>query len=89
MKFLNVDLYKSEATTWKVNSDNEIYPPFSSIEGLGVTVANALARERENGEFMSIEDVQKRCKISNTILDKMRSMNIFDGMEESSQLTLF
>ena len=89
MKFLNVDLYKSEATVWKVKSDTEIYPPFSAIEGLGITVAKAIVNEREKKEFISIEDLQSRCKISGTILDKMRTMGILDGMEESSQLTLF
>ena len=34
IKFLNVDLYKSDATVWKTVSDTEIYPPFSAIEGL-------------------------------------------------------
>ncbi len=89
MKFLNVDLYKSEATVWKVKSDTEIYPPFSAIEGLGITVAKAIVKEREKKEFISIEDLQSRCKISGTILDRMRTMGILDGMEESSQLTLF
>ena len=89
MKFLNVDLYKSEANVWKVKSDTEIYPPFSAIEGLGITVAKAIVNEREKKEFISIEDLQNRCKISGTILDRMRTMGILDGMDESSQLTLF
>ena len=89
MKFLNVDLYKSEANVWKVKSDTEIYPPFSAIEGLGITVAKAIVKEREKKEFISIEDLQNRCKISGTILDRMRAMGILDGMDESSQLTLF
>ena len=89
IKFLNVDLYKSEATNWKVKSDTEIYPPFSAIEGLGITVANSIVKERKKREFMSIEDLQIRCKISNTILERMRAMGIFEGMDESSQMTLF
>ena len=47
IKFLNVDLYKSEATVWKAVSDTEIYPPFSSIEGLGDTVAKNIVEERQ------------------------------------------
>lgn len=89
MKFLNVDLYESEATVWKVKNDTEIYPPFSSIDGLGITVAKAIVEEREKRDFISIEDLQKRGKISTTILDKMRSMGILNNMPESSQLSLF
>ncbi len=89
MKFLNVDLYKSEATVWVAVSDTEIYPPFSAIDGLGDTVAQNIVEERKKGEFLSIEDVQKRAKISQTLVDKMRLMGIFDGMDESSQLSLF
>ena len=57
MKFLNVDLYESEATIWRVKNDNEIYPPFNAIDGLGDTVAKKLVEEREKGKFISIEDV--------------------------------
>ena len=89
IKFLNVDLYKSEATVWVANNDKEIYPPFSAIDGLGETVAKYIVEERNKRSFMSIEELQKRTKMSSAIVDKMRSMNIFDGMDESNQLSLF
>ena len=89
IKFLNVDLYESEATTFKVKNDTEIYPPFNSIDGLGDTVAKNLVSEREIRNFLSIEEVQSRAKVSQTLIDKMRGMGIFDGMDESSQLSLF
>lgn len=89
IKFLNVDLYKSEATVWKAVSDNEIYPPFSSIEGLGDTVAKNIVMEREKKDFLSIEELQHRAKISTTLIDKMRIMGILDNMAESNQLSLF
>ena len=89
MKFLNVDLYNSEATVWKAVSDTEIYPPFNSIEGLGDTVAQNIVNERQNKEFLSIEDLQKRAKISQTLIDKMRIMGILKDLPESSQMTLF
>ena len=89
MKFLNVDLYESEATVWKVKNDNEIYPPFNAIEGLGDTVAKKLVEEREKGKFISIEDVQKRGKVSGTLIDKMKEMNILKDLPDSNQLSLF
>ena len=89
MKFLNVDLYKSEATVWKAISDTEIYPPFNSIDGLGDTVAQNIVAEREKKKFLSVEDLQKRAKISQTLIDKMRLMGILKDLPESSQMTLF
>ena len=89
IKFLNIDLYKSEASTWVAINDTEIIPPFNAIDGLGEAVANNIVEERKKREFISIEDVQIRCKVSSTIMEKMRLMGIFDGMEESSQLSLF
>jgi DNA polymerase-3 subunit alpha (Gram-positive type) len=89
IKFLPVSLYESEATTYVVKSDNEIIPPFNSIEGLGETVAKNIVAERNKKKFLSIEDVQVRAKISETLIDNMKLMGIFDGMDESNQLSLF
>ncbi len=89
IKFLNVDLYESEATVWKAKNDTEIYPPFNAIDGLGDTVAKNIVAEREKGKFISIEDVQKRAKVSQTLIDKMKDMGILEGMPDSNQLSLF
>lgn len=89
IKFLPVSLYESEATTYVVKSDNEIIPPFNSIEGLGETVARNIVAERNKKKFLSVEDVQVRAKISETLIDNMKLMGIFDGMDESNQLSLF
>ncbi len=89
IKFLPINLYKSNATLWMVDDDFSIYPPFSSIDGLGDTVAIKIAQERDKGAFISIEDLQSRGKVSQTLTDKMRMMGILDGMPESSQLSLF
>ncbi len=89
IRFLNIDLYKSDATVWIVKSDTEIYPPFNAIEGLGDTVANNIVREREKQTFISIEDVQNRGKVSQTLINRMKDMGIFKELPESNQLSLF
>lgn len=89
IKFLPIDLYKSEATIWVAKNDTEIYPPFNAIDGLGDTVAQNIVRERENGPFISIEDVQKRGKVSQTLIDKMKEMGILKDLPDSNQLSLF
>ncbi|MDD3392423.1 MAG: PolC-type DNA polymerase III [Bacilli bacterium] len=90
LKFGNVDLMKSDAMYFKIADDHKtLIPPFKTIDGLGDTVANKIVSERENKYFLSIEDLQKRGKVSGTIIDKMKMMGILDGLDESSQLTLF
>ncbi len=89
IEFVSIDLNKSEATTWGVKDEKSIYPPFSAIDGLGDTVAKAIVEEREKRPFTSIEDLQKRAKISQTLLDKLKRMRILDNLDESDQLSLF
>ena len=89
IKFVPIELDKSNATVWNVKDETSIYPPFASIDGLGDTVANNIVNEQQKQNFLSIEDLQNRCKISATLIDKMKSMKILDGMDESSQLSLF
>ena len=89
INFVPIDLYKSGSTVWGVKDEKSIYPPFSSIDGLGDTVAIKIAEERKKGPFISIEDLQVRGKVSQTLIEKMRLMKILDDMPESSQLSLF
>ena len=89
IKFKPVDLYKSHYHDFVINDDGNLIPPFRAIDGLGEVVAKNIVEEREKREFISIEDLQKRAKLSSTLIEKLRSMGILDGMDESSQLTLF
>lgn len=89
IKIANVDLYKSKALTFAVEDDKTILPSFSSIDGLGDVVAKNIELEAQKHPFISIEDFQARCKVSTTLIEKMKSMGIFANMPETSQLTLF
>ena len=89
IKISNVDLYKSKGTLFGVEDDKTIIPPFSSIDGLGDVVAKNIEAEAKKHPFISIEDFQTRCKVSSTLIEKMKIMGIFENMPETSQLTLF
>jgi len=89
IKIANVDLYKSKGTLFGVEDDKTIIPPFSSIDGLGDVVAKNIEKEAQKHPFISIEDFQNRCKVSSTLIEKMKLMGIFKEMPETSQLTLF
>ncbi|MBE6147406.1 MAG: PolC-type DNA polymerase III [Firmicutes bacterium] len=91
IKFGPIDIYKSDSVRFKIdeNDENTLIPPFRCIDGLGDTVAKSIVKEREEKEFLSVEDLQKRAKVSQTLIDKMRIMGILSDLPESSQMTLF
>ena len=89
IKIVPFDLYKSKGLTWDIDENGNLIPPFITIDGLGETVARNIETEAKKKPFVSIEDFQNRCKVSQTLIDKMRTLGVFEGMSESSQLTLF
>ena len=91
IQFGPIDLQKSEATRFIIdpNHENTLIPPFSTIDGLGVTVAQMIVEEREKQPYLSKEDLQKRGKVSKTLIDKMDAMGIIKDLPESNQLSLF
>ena len=89
IKFMPIDLYKSDSRNFVVFDETHLIPPFRAIDGLGDTVSKTIVIERNKREFLSIEDLQNRSKLSSTLVDKLRDMHILDGMPESSQLSLF
>ena len=89
-KFGSVDLNKSHSSNFIIDEDQmTLIPPFRAIDGLGDTVANNIIVERDKKEFLSIEDFQKRCKVSGTLIERMKIMGILKDLPESSQISLF
>ena len=88
--FGNMDIMKSDAKNFIIADDGvTLIPPFRTIDGLGGTVAQSIQEEAKKRPFISIEDFQKRCRVSTTLVDKMKAMNLFGDLPESSQLSLF
>ena len=89
--FSNIDLMRSTAREFIVDQDNKnhIIPPFSCIDGLGESVAETIVEARKEREFLSKEDLLKRTSLSSTLLKKLESMGVLEGMQEENQLSLF
>jgi len=86
--FKNIDLYRSDATKFLVDG-NGLIPPFNSLPGVGTNAAINIAEAREQGEFLSIEDMQQRSKVSKTVLDYLQEQGCLEGLPQSNQLSLF
>ena len=86
--FLNVDLYESDATKFKIHG-NGLRPPLNSLQGLGGNAANAIVEARAQGEFVSIEDLKIRARISKSVIEILQQNGCLRGIPESSQMSLF
>lgn len=86
--FKKVDLYKSTAAEFIVE-DNSLIPPFNAVDGLGTNAALNIVKAREQGEFLSKEDLRERSRISKTVLEYLDNHGCLAGMEEKNQLSLF
>jgi DNA polymerase III subunit alpha, Gram-positive type len=86
--FKNIDLYRSQATEFVIDG-NSLIPPFNAIPGLGTNVAWNIVRAREEGEFLSKEDLQQRGKVSKTLIEYLESRGCLDSLPDHNQLSLF
>lgn len=86
--FTPINLYKSEAVKFQI-TEKGILPPLNALQGLGKTAAINIVEARKEGEFISIEDLRKRTKISKTVIEVMKENDIITGIPETSQLSLF
>lgn len=88
IKFRPIDLYQSDATNFRV-IEGELLPPFASIAGVGESAAKNIVKAREEGEFLSITDLQKRSRISSTVIESLERLGCLQGLPMSNQLSLF
>ena len=88
---LNIDLYKSLATEFRVNPDNnhEIIPPFKVLDGLGDNVAESIVAARRERDFLSKEDLAEHTQLSNTLIKKLDDIGVLKGLDDSNQMSLF
>ena len=87
-EFLPMDLYKSHSTKFLVE-DDKIRPPLNSIPGLGTVAAEGIVKARQEGKFMSIDDLKIRSKVGNSVTDVLKKYDCLKGMSQSNQMSLF
>ena len=88
IELLPVDIYLSEGRKFKIE-DDKIRIPLIGISGLGGAVIENILKEREEGKFISVEDLKRRTKMSQTVADKLRSIGAISSLSETNQISLF
>jgi DNA polymerase-3 subunit alpha (Gram-positive type) len=88
INFLPIDLYLSEAKKFKIEGDS-IRPPLNALQGLGTSAAQNIVDARKDGEFLSIDELRTKAKISKAVIEILERNNCLSGLPESNQLCLF
>ena len=84
---LPLDIYRSDAARFTL-VDGRILPPVSSLPGVGLAAAEALAEARKAGPFISRDDMLRR-KVPKSVVEQLRLAGCLEGIPETSQMTLF
>lgn len=87
-EFKPVDIYQSEAMTFKI-VDGRVLLPFMAISGVGENAAKAIVREREAGEFISIDDLKVRAGLNKTAVEALDRHGVIKSLPDTNQLSLF
>ena len=88
IRFLPVDLYRSDVLKFRIE-DGNIRCPFTSLSGLGENAAIPIVKAREEGPFLSIEDLKIRGKAGSSTIELLRAHGALEGMSETSQVSMF
>lgn len=88
LKFEKVDLYKSHSDKFLIGN-NGIIPPLKGLEGIGENAARKIVEERKITDFISVEDLVNRGKVSKTVIEALTIHGCLKGLPESNQISLF
>lgn len=89
-KFSNIDIYKSDATKFVIDRENNsLIPPFTSLSGVGESAALSVIEARKNGPFISVSDFIKRTNITSKKVDELKEMGCFKDLPDSNLISLF
>ena len=88
IELLPVDIYLSDGEKFTIE-DGKIRIPLIGINGLGGAAIYAIIKEREKGKFISVEDLKRRTKMSQPVVDKLKNIGAFSSLSETNQISLF
>ncbi|MFZ5966549.1 MAG: PolC-type DNA polymerase III [Bacillota bacterium] len=86
--FLPVDIYESEANKFKIVGDN-LLPPLCALQGVGENAAKSIVLCRQDGPFISLENLRERAKITKTVIETLQNHGCLKELPDTNQLSFF
>ncbi len=87
-KIQPISLEKSQAFDFIIEDDTLI-PPFIAVPGLGENVAKRIVEAREDGPFLSKEDLNKKAGLSQKIIEYLDDLGSLPDLPDKAQLSIF
>ena len=89
-EFLPVDLYQSDWRIYKIE-EGKIRLPFSAIDGIGETAAQAIADavKRNPQGFIASDDLAGEPGVGKSVVDALRNAGALGDLPESKQISFF
>jgi DNA polymerase-3 subunit alpha (Gram-positive type) len=85
-KVEKINLLKSDSKKYIPDEKTKsIIPPFSSLDGLGQSVAESIVKAREEKPFTSKEDFIERTSASKTVLENLSKHGLFDSLVKKEE----
>lgn len=88
IEVLPVDINKSAAKKFVIEN-GKLRLPFNSISGIGESAAESLELAAQKYNFLSIEDIQQKTKVSKAVIDSLKEIGTFRDLPDTSQISLF
>ncbi|WP_237023522.1 PolC-type DNA polymerase III [Mycoplasma miroungirhinis] len=89
-KILPVSIEKSQTSEWIIDyKENALIPPFTTIDSMGISVAQSIVEARNKYPILSVEDLMTRTKVNSRIQTTMKNLGILDNLPEDNRISLF
>jgi DNA polymerase-3 subunit alpha (Gram-positive type) len=88
IKVLPIDLRKSHSRKFLVE-DGNMRLPVGVLPGVGEKAAADIQRVIEQGNFLSIDDLQIEAGVSKTVIENLKEAGALSFLPDSNQMTLF
>ena len=86
--FMPVDLYESDMERFLIRG-NILIPPLCKLPGVGKAALTGIVLAREEGSFLSVEDLRIRGKAGKTLIEALQTAGCLNDLPQTSQLSLF
>ncbi len=88
IEVLPIHIYRSHAKKFVIE-DGRIRLPFCSLSGIGESAALSLYETSQHTEYMSIEDLLIKTKVTKAVVEVLKECGALGDMPESAQMSLF